>query len=284
MADQDNANQAFADVFARESRDSGADTAAPSTSEQPRDDHGRFAPKEAEQTPAPEAKADTPAPEAAQVEPPPEEPERQHRVPLKEVLTEREKRRAAEEARLQAEARAEAMERQLHMLMQQARAPEPAQQPTQQQDDIPDAILDPKGYANYVRESVRRDFAIQNANVSELRARQKYGPELVEAAKRAVLANNAGEHFLYRADPYEEAVSWYRRASFLQRVGPDPDAYEKQREAELRQRILEEMKTKPANVSLPGSLAEATATGPQGGHVDLKSMASSVFARETRRR
>jgi hypothetical protein len=278
MAEQDN-ETSFSDVFGR---DSGADSAAPATSDrQPRDEVGRFASK-ADDAPAESIPTAEPTP-AEPVAPIPEEPAQQHRVPLREVLTEREKRRAAEDGRLQAEARAEAYERQLQQLMQQSRtAPQQAQQQPQQ-DDIPDPVLDPRGFVAYQQEVIRFQLADQNANYSEARAKQKFGEELVEAAKRAAVQSGLGQQFLYRPDPYEDVVAWYRKATILKEVGSDPDAWRQKVEQDIRAKVMEELKTKSSGIALPGSLAQATATGPQGGHIDMKSMASSVFARDGRR-
>jgi hypothetical protein len=285
MSDTDNVNQAFASVFERDDRESGADTAAPAANEAavPRDEQGRFAPKVEDKAIEDQPKADAPPPDPKPAEPPPEEQPIQHRVPVRELTSEREKRRAAEDARLQAEARAEAYERQLQALMQQqsrAAAPEPPQQP---QQEIPDPVLDPQGFIRYQQEAIRFQMADQNANQSEYRARQKYGDKAVDEAIGTVKRAGLAQQFLYRPDPYEDVISWHRRASFVQQVGPDPDAWKTNLEKEIRAKVLEELKAPKPTVSLPSSLADATMTGEQGGHIDHRTMASSVFAREPRR-
>jgi hypothetical protein len=205
-------------------------------------------------------------------------------VPLSELLSEREKRRAKEEAFLRADAQREIYERQLQQLQRtQPQAPE-AQQPQQQNQGIPDPIIDPQGFIEYQTNAIKFQMANQNADISEYRAQQKYGAEAVEAAKAAAIQAGLGMKFLYRPDPYEDVMAWHKRANFIQKVGPDPDAYEKSIREKVRNEVLAELKQGGPKPTFPTSLADATPTGDQGGHISMKAVASSVFAPEGRSR
>lgn len=249
-------------------------------SSQPRDESGRFAPKAQEKQPEPEAKAAPP--------PKDQEPDEETRhVPLKELRTERQKRQ--EEARLRAEAegRAAAYERQLQALMQQQRQPAA---PQEQQVQPPDPLMDPHGFAQYQQAMFQQQLFNERANFSEMRARDKFGDQAVDAAMEAIkAAPQEIKARLYRAnDPYGELIRWHKQNSFLSKVGNDPDAYEKQLVEQTRAALLADLKAGKIKLDgqpvpqqrFPGTLADQTsASVAQTAHLSDDAMMQSVFAR-----
>lgn len=274
----------FNDVFDRES--GATETAAPAADGVPRDDQGRFAPKAADAAP------EVPPTEAPQAAPEPAEDRNANRhVPLSELLAERERfrkektlREELEKRATEHENRARTLEQLMQQQVQQRQAP---QQPVQQQP-APDPYTDPEGWAQHQEQQqfIARRHDI--ANMSEAFARRTLGVEIVEKAKAwALQTPGAAQHFFMRAaDPYGELVDAYKRQEAMQRIGPDPDAYEKQMKAKLREEILAELKTgqgKP-QPRFPGTLADATASGAQGQHLTDEAVAAELFATGRNRR
>lgn len=281
----------FSDVFKRDDSDMGADSAAPVESGQPRDESGRFAPK----SEAPKAEA---APEAQpnaqpqatppQIDTPPEQQPRH--VPLPELLSEREKRKQEATRREEAEKRAAAVEAQFEALQRQLQM---MQQP-RQQEQPPDPWSDPQGALAYQRAQIEAMLSDQRAEMSERFARQQYGNDAVnaalEACKRA--GEDARRYFSQQRDPYDALVKWHRQSSFLQKVGTDPDAYEKTIQQKAYEQALADLRAgkvlpgqgassaaPAAPQRFPGSLASATATGSQAAVLTDEAAFSDVFAR-----
>ena len=277
----------FDDVFARDQKPE-----APAETGPARDEQGRFAPKEAtpppvETTPAPEAKAEQPpAPDAQDT--PPEGDER--RIPLAELKAERAKRQAFEKQVEEIQRQNAELTRQMQEFMQ--RAQQPQQQPPQmQQEQMPDPWTDPQGAMAYQQRQMQVQMAHLNANMSERLARQQFGDQAVEAAQHAALQAGLGEQFLMRRDPYGDLMKWHRSTSFLQKVGNDPEAYEKSIEQKAYERALADLRSGKVTPSaapgapapntpaqrFPGSLASATATGAQGAVLTDEAIAASIF-------
>jgi hypothetical protein len=275
---------AISDVFADE-RDS-AGTSAPAAEtparDDGRDDQGRFAAKKAEEAAKTEAAATPPV--TAQPAPPVSEQDAariDHRVPLSELLTEREKRK--QDARLREEAIAEA--RQYKQQLQNMERRFQAQQ--QPAPTPPDPYLDPEGAFRFQQEQISWQNQQTILNTSEMLARSKHGDQVVDQALEAAKQSGAAQHFVNKPDPYRALVEWYSRAKAMQEIGPDPTAYRTKLEAEIRAKVLEEMKGgAPAaqQPRFPGSLADATQTGQSGGHLTPQSAISSVFEPHTRPR
>lgn len=286
----------FDDVFAREQK---VEPAAPVDTGPLRDEQGRFAPKEA--TPPPvETKPVDPAPKAEQP-PAPEVEELKdgdggQRIPLAELKAERQKRQAYEKQLEEANARTVALERQMQEFLQ--RVQQPPQQPQHQQPQMPDPWTDPQGAFEYQQQQTQNMMAHLNANMSESIARQKFGDEAVNAAQQAALQAGLGEQFLMRRDPYGDLMRWHRQASFLSKVGNDPDAYEKSIEQKAYERALADLRAgkvpppaangapAPAQPAqrFPGSLASATATGAQGAVLTDEAIAAAIFDSNRNRR
>lgn len=270
----------FSDVFDNTSRDSGAETAAPEVKETARDDQGRFAPK-----PEPEAKAETPPP-SPEVE---KDPDTNRHVPLRELKTEREKRQSAEKLRDEATARADKREAEFNALMRQLQTQQQVRQPEPQQaaPEIPDPFLDPQGWAAHQQEQAWISNRHAIADMSEAAARRQFGNEAVDKAMQAAKDAGVNRQFWAKAkDPYFEMMDWHKRHEAAQRIGPDPDKFEKDLEAKLREKILSELKsggTQP-QTRFPGSLADATPSGDQGQHLTDEAVAASIFDTNRNRR
>lgn len=281
----------FSDVFSRDERDSGADNAAPA-SDKARDEAGRFAAKPDTPAPQPEAKAEV----APQPTPPVSEPAEQpsgRMVPLAELLAEREKGKARadkarEETTKQFEERLARFERELQQ------RPAPQQQQTYQQPEAPDPIVDPRGYADHVRQQAVDSVIVPQLNQSEARARQTHGTDLVNQAYQAAVQSGAARYFTEAAyagktaDAWGDMVNWFTRQQAIAKIGPDPAAYEKQiREDErkkAREEVIAEMKRGAPPQRFPGSLADATAAGGQGQHLSATAVANDIFDTNRNRR
>ena len=270
------AQAAISDVF-KDERDS-AGTSAPATEtpirDDGRDEQGRFAAKKAAED---AAKLETPAP--AQQAPPVSEPDASkadHRVPLSELLTEREKRKQDARLREDAEARARQYEQQLADMQRRIQAQQNPPPPP------PDPYTDPEGAFRYHQEQTAWQNQQTILNTSEMIARSKHGDQLVDEALNAAKQSGAAQHFVNKPDAYRALVDWYTRAKALQEIGPDPQAYRTKLESEIRAKVLEEMKAaggqQVAQPKFPGSLADATASGQQGGTLTPQAAISSVFA------
>ncbi len=272
QSDKDAADLVFAREDVTDSRDSGADLAAPETPGQPRDDQGRFAPKS---EPAPATPPVEAAPQA-EVLPPEPTPEPARMVPLPELMGERTKRQEAERRAAEYAAKVEAYERSLQYTQPRPQA-QPQHQPMPQ---MPDMFADPEGCAAY--QSEQQHFRVRNqiADMSEAIARRLEGDEIVDKATKWAIEAGIGQHFLMRArDPYGELISAYKRQEAMSRIGPDPNAYEERIRKEEREKVLAELKAGQPKPTFPGSLANATPTGNQGAHISPQAAADSVFAR-----
>ena len=223
------------------------------TAERLRDERGRFASKEEEE-----------AVEAAP-EPAPQPERTDHRIPLTELLNEREKRQA--EAR-----RAEQLARELESLRQQMQPPK----------QIPDQFQDPDAYNKHWEQriaeqyqSVEQRFRNQEANFSLRLAHMQHG-ETFEKAYTALLdAAEKGDRAAAQAvanspDPGSTLVNWYKREMTLQQVGTDPEAFvQKKLEEALNDpqflaKAIEKARasagTQPTQVKLPPSLNKVAAS------------------------
>lgn len=279
MTTPDKDSDLLSDAFDRDSRDSGADTAAPEA--QPRRPDGTFAEREAAAQPEPPAQQQ--AQPEAQAPPPQPTDKRSHRVPLHELEAEREKRKAIEAAKTEAEQRAQSYERELNQLrVQQAQQ----QRPPQQQVQPPDPMTEPVEFAQYQQAMFQQQILNERANFSERMAREKFGNSAVEAALQAA-PDTVKRAAISRPDPYGELILWHRQASFMQKVGPDPDAYEKSVEQRGRESVLAELRSgklqlngqAPPQQRFPGTLADNTGTGAQTAHLSDEAIMAGVYAR-----
>lgn len=275
MADTVTEDLHLDDVYASETAPT---EAQPATDERApaRDDQGRFA---AKQEAAPEAKAATPQPEA---QPEPEATTRH--VPLKELQSERTKRQEEARLRTEAEARAAVYERQLQTLMQQQRQPAAQPKPVQP----PDPYTDPEGFTKFHVSQVQAQMEERILHISEANARRAHGDAIVNEALE--MARRAGDpsYFSRFPDPWDALVEWGKRQKSLAKIGPDPDAYEKQVEERATAKILADLKagkikldgTTVQPTRFPGTLAEQTsAGGSQTAHLSDEAIMAGAYRR-----
>lgn len=211
-----------------------ADTNTPVSDEaagQPRDEHGRFAPVEATAAPEPAAQPATPEPAATPA------------APVAEAAPEP----AAPAAPAEAAATPAAVPagfvpisvvQELRKEVQQLRQLAPQAQPEPAPVEIPDPFEDPDGYHAYHQEQVTRQVKSATLNMSRMMAVQAHGePAVTEAlawaAERAEVDPTFRGQSWNHHHPVDFAVAEYKRHQLMQQVGTDPDAYVRQRAAEL---------------------------------------------------
>jgi hypothetical protein len=183
------------------------------------------------EVPEAEAKAD----EALGEEAPQEEPEDKgdHRIPLRELLDEREKRQ-------QIQAQFEAMQQQVSWQQQQQEA-QAQQQQAEANQEMVDIFENPEFYQQaiqqmpqYVNQMVNRQMSMlrheMTGNMSLALAKQA-DPETFDKAWETLASrcqqgdNSWRQHILQSADPGGTLVGLYKQSSVVETVGDDPDAY-----------------------------------------------------------
>lgn len=192
--------------------------------ERTRDEKGRFKPKDSdggdESPPAAEAAPEVPHVELAKEE------KQDHRIPLTELLNEREKRQNAERER-------QAYEQQLYQLQQQL------QQYQQPQEPI-DIFADPQAYTQSIESTVSEKLRAMEANFSLRLAHYKHGDTFTEAFKEVMqrsLQDPMRQQVIQSPDPGETLVQLYQRERTLREVGTDPAAF--------RQKVMEDALNDP---------------------------------------
>jgi len=210
-----------------------APTAEPVATEQPAQQPVEAAPQSQEQAPAAE-----PAPQAQQP----------HTVPLAELIETRKRAQAAEDT-------ARRQQQQIDQLNESMRR---LQQPQQQPQPI-DPVTDPEAFVSHVANVIEQRFQQQAINASLQQARDKYGADLVNEAANAAHEQGLDVYFASRPNPHAEAIAWYQGQKLQSEIGADPAAYRQNLEAELRAKILAEMKQgTPPPSNLPPSLSTTT--------------------------
>lgn len=267
--------------------DAGAEATATTT--QPRDENGKFAPKQ----------------EAAAVTEPVIDPAQQpashdkpnNGVPVRAVQEERQKRQEAESTNEALRRELAEMRGQLQTLTQQR------QQPAQQQQEEKPATLwdDPDSYLRNQITPVQSQIMEMKEFMSENLAVQTYGAEKVEAAKQAieqVAATPEGratvQKMMQSRHPFDDLVKWHQQHEAMRRVGNDPDAwfqaeYERRLSDPAEQaKIMERIRGTAASntsrsapaVSLPPSLSGLPAGGNTAADNDVSDAA--LFSHATR--
>jgi hypothetical protein len=224
-----------------------------------RDERGRFAAKEEQEEVPPAVEAEPVEPQAEKVD---------HRIPLTELLNEREKRQTEQRQR-------EALQRELEQLRQQM-------QPAKPKEEAPDQFQDPQGYNAFWErriaeqaQTVEQRFRNQEANFSLRLARMEHGEELFKAAYDAVLSNpHAAQAVANSPDPGQTMIDWYKREQVIAQVGTNPEEYVQKKleealsDPEFLAKALEKARgvasTQPTQVKLPPSLNKATAARSAG--------------------
>ena len=249
--------------------------------EQPRDEHGRFAPKD-------EAKVEVKAEEVkteAKVEikePPKDETkdDQNGQVPSWRL-------REVREAREAAERRAEEATRQGYNLqaeIQQMRAElAKLQQPKQEPVDF---FANPEQALQQHLTPIEAKFAQLESqvtlNMSRAMALARHGAPAVTdmetAVAKAMQQNNPEMHMLAAqmresSDPVGVAMQWHKRSKVMELTGGDPDKYRQKilddalKDPTFRKQVIESVRAEvggtanPSTIKLPPSLSRATGSG-----------------------
>lgn len=255
-----------------------------------RDRTGKDAPVEPA-APQPETKQDTPAdPAAEQQVTSPGRDDKGRFVPLKSVLEERAKLQEARdtEARLRTEAekRVSEYERKVRQYEEHLASLQRSQEP----DEEPDPVTDPEGWARSLQTQLHQQALMQRSEMSEILARSQFGDEAVDAAVKAAREAGVAPEFTRSTRPFHDVVAWHKRHRALSEIGDDPTAYRTKLEAEIREKVLAELKsggapgTQPQPQRFPGSLAAASAAGAQGAHLSDEAIGQEIFGSGRRRK
>lgn len=239
---------------------------AEQSTERPRDEHGRFAPKA--EAPEPEDDAE---PEAEEPEPEPEA-ETEHNAPVAAVIAERRKAQAANERAEKLEREMAEMRGQMTALM--ARPSQPAQQqPQQEPKPAPTVWDDPDGWSKHLLDPVQQQLTEMRFMTSQSAAIAEFGKDAIAAAEAALKeAVTSGQldggalkaQLSQSRDPVGDVVRWHQNS---------PAVQEKSLRDKLKAEIMAELgidPNKPANpspapsnrnptIKLPPSLSKAPA-------------------------
>ena len=236
--------------------------------QQPRTPEGKFAPK------------GPPQPQQRQPE--------DHRVPLREMLDERERRQ-----RIEAE---------YNQLLQHIQQQQRAQQPQGPETifDAPDEYLNQRVIAP-LRQEMQMEMMKRTDAQSREFANVQFGEQVVNAALADIarIRQTPQGDFVFRqimaaGHPYGELVKWHNQARAQAAIGNDPQAWLRQQQQawfndpkvqeamaqHLRQKYAEQQQKNgsgnPPNVSLPPSLSSVPSTS--GRNVELGDLSSeSLF-------
>lgn len=251
--------------------------------ERQRDAKGRFVGKEEEggEPTEPEAKAEAePEPQPEPTQPEAEEAKADHRIPLNELLNEREKRQNAEREM-------EQLRQHLWQMQSQAKQATP--------EEPVDIFADPDAYQQKVGQTMEDRFRAMEGNFSLRLANYKHGDTFQEAWQDMVNRTMNGDDSLRQqvlnsTDPGETLVQLYQREKVMSEVGNDPMSYvnKKLEEAldnpEFLAKALEKAKaqagSKPEQnkIALPPSLNKATASASDRDGVDASDEGIYNFA------
>lgn len=253
-----------------------AEEAQPETDEakeaRERDEKGRFKAKqeaaEAEESEAEPETVEQPAPEEKQ----------DHRVPLMELLNEREKRQEEQRQR-------EAVQQQLWQLQQQL------QQKEQPKPEPIDPFQDPEGWAQSQSQTFEQKMRAMEGNFSLRLAKAVHKEAFDEAWGEMISRSQTGDdsmrqQVLNSSDPGETLVNLYRQAKTFKEVNGDPNAWLEAKKAEwlsdpqVQAQILAAAKdtatgtqSQKPNVKLPPSMNKAGSSGASRGSGDMSDAA-----------
>lgn len=237
---------------------------------QPRDEHGRFAPKQAEPEPQPEPE---PAPVVQQEQQPqPQQHQDQGNIPSWRLKEEAERRR-------EAEARLAEMQRRLAEL-----------EKNKQPEKVPDLYENPDAFVDHRARQHIDPLDARQRQLTEYYSRKDairaYGQEKVTAAYNALdqelRAGNPEAAMIFEKakqslDPFDDIVQWHQKQTVFSQIGSDPNAwFEKQleerlaKDAAFQSKLIERIRgnvqqqPRPMVTQLPPSLNKATSAAPPG--------------------
>lgn len=257
--------------------------------EQPRDEHGRFAPKAQAEEQVEPVTQEQPVTE----QPVTERPDEAHVPPwrLRELREER------DALRQQLEQTRSEMQRQFAEL----RASQPKPEPTQK----PDLYENPDGF---VEHGVRQHVDPVRSEIGQLRefysrkeAIREHGQDKVQAAYDALGKGMQSrdpdaiatyQRAMSSMDPYGDIVTWHQQKTVYSQIGSDPNAwFEKQIaerlkdqafQAKLLQQIQGSQQSNPSKqnvINLPKSLNKATGSSVSEDDLDDNDMSDRALFR-----
>lgn len=240
---------------------------------QPRDEQGRFATKQQDETPKVVETEEAPPARSADAE------RGTGMVPSSRLREEAEARRKAEEA-LSARERAfqdelAALRRDMSLLRQ------PVQTQRQEPPKVPDLIEDPEGYRNYVLTETQRQYRKARIDETFEDARDN-NPQAFDEAWAAVqeAPQSVKDQVINAANPGKALMRWHGQQKALAVVGTDVEGYRRKVEEETRAKlagdpefrktIMEAMRaeagasTRPSNVTDLPSVNRASGSSGHG--------------------
>jgi hypothetical protein len=246
-----------------------------------RDEKGRFSAKE-------EVSANVETAPVVETQPElPKEEKVDHRIPLTELLNEREKRQA--EAR-----RAQQLQQEVETLRQQLTPKQPQQ--------IPDQFANPDQYNEYWQSQVNQlrleseaQLRAFKAETSLEKAHEKHGEVFEKAYDTLMQMAEQGNRGPAQAvanspNPGKALVDWYQREQVLAQVGTDPAAYRTKVTEELLSdpqflaKAIEKAKgvasASPTQIKMPPSLNKAA---PARGDTDNDTSDAAMYRNATGR-
>lgn len=254
ISDQELFNTALTDDAAEQGEVQAEQSVAETggAAEQPRDEHGRFAARQAEQ---------------AQSEPQSEQPAAARQLPQGEgahvpswrLREERERAEAAERRFQEAQA-----QWQRHLAELQSRMPK-------QETQVPDPFEKPNEFLEHGLSQAVSPIKSQLGQLTEFYSRRdairEHGQDTVNAAYKAIAeglqardpeAVAAYQRAMQSMDPFGDIVTWHQQRAVFQQIGKDPNAW-------FEKHLEERMKDPAFAGSLLGRIQQgAAATQPNG--------------------
>lgn len=250
---------------------------------------------EATETQRKPQEAPKPDDKSATVEPTPElaKPEQQdHRVPLVELLNEREKRQNYERQIEDERRHRQALERRIAEFQRQ-------QEPKPQ---TPDIFENPQGFVETLEQKFERKLREQEANFSLKMAHRQHRKEFETAYENLIREGQSNpavvQSIVAHSDPGEALMLWHKQRTLMEKVGGDFDGYMKKREEELlndpefRKRFADTLRAEQSSsnpnqrpapqVQMPPSLSKTSGAAPRAADDDDISN-EALFRHATRR-
>ena len=175
-----------------------------------------------------------------QVEPEKEEPKKPETVPLAAHI----------EQRKEFQAKLDAIQSKLDEMTK----PEPVKAPE---------FLDPEG-SQFFQQQMAQMQAHFSAELSETKARAKFGDDHIDEAIQAATQAGVVDQFKGQPDAWGKLGAWHKQQKVVSEIGDDPAAYKEKLRAELLQEIKSELaaeQVKTAAGQPAPSLANVQGTG-----------------------
>lgn len=240
----------------------------------PRDERGRFAPKQAAEEPADSVAQEQPVAEAPK--------DTSQGIPPWRLKEEAEARRAAEERATNRERELAELRRELQTIQRQNEPKPPVPDIWENADGFVDhrtnqAIEPIKGEISQLREYYSQRDAIREHGAEKVKAAYDALAQGMNARDPEVIA--VYQRAMSSIDPYGDIMKWHKKQTIFSTIGDDPEAFvERQIEERLKDptyqaKVLERIRgtaqARPSTVTpLPPSINRATSAAALGGDED----------------